>query len=213
MITGARLKVGNRLEICAIPQTKTLKLNQDFVPFSFSLPVKSPGRWYLSDMVRRAGEFGYDDYAHLDVNDKICCDPALRTCRIFCQERNHAGLTAHSQLITKAINARNHGAKAVILINGKLGDGEEDLLTKFGSVNGPENAGIVIVQVKNDVADVLVCSGGKVARSHSKSNQFIIHRLPHSRFPTSLRVSLDVNIEKHPRHREQRARLSARQDR
>ena len=60
----------------------------------------------------------------------------------------NAGLTQHSQLITKAINARNHGAKAVILVNGKLPENDEDVLTKFGSVNGPENAGIVIVQVE-----------------------------------------------------------------
>jgi hypothetical protein len=48
------------------------------------------------------------------------------------------GMTQHSQLVTKAINARNHGAKALVLVNGKLGDGEEDLLTRFGSVSGPE---------------------------------------------------------------------------
>ncbi len=35
-------------------------------------------------------------------------------------------MTRHSQLVTKAINARNHGAKALVLVNGKLGDGEED---------------------------------------------------------------------------------------
>jgi len=52
-------------------------------------------------------------------------------------------MTQHSQLVTKAINARNHGAKALVLVNGKLGDGEEDLLTRFGSVSGPEDAGIL----------------------------------------------------------------------
>jgi hypothetical protein len=63
------------------------------------------------------------------------------------------GMTQHSQLVTKAINARNHGAKALVLVNGKLGDGEEDLLTRFGSVSGPENAGIIFLQVKNAVAE------------------------------------------------------------
>jgi len=42
-------------------------------------------------------------------------------------------MTQHSQLVTKAINARNHGAKALVLVNGKLGDGEEDLLTRFAA--------------------------------------------------------------------------------
>ena len=104
------------------------------------------------------------------------------------------GLTEHSQLITKAINARNHGAKAVILVNGKLGDGEEDLLTRFGSVSGPENAGIVIVQAKNDVAQALVRGGGEVARRGSESNQRILDS-GFFAFPGNLRVSLKVNVE------------------
>ena len=41
----------------------------------------------------------------------------------------------------------------MVVLNGKLGDGEEDLLTRFGSVSGPENVGIVMVQVKNAVAE------------------------------------------------------------
>ena len=70
-------------------------------------------------------------------------------------------MTQHSQLVTKAINARNHGAKALVLVNGKLGDGEEDLLTRFGSVSGPENAGVIFVQVKNDVANSWLKAAGK----------------------------------------------------
>jgi len=70
-------------------------------------------------------------------------------------------MTQHSQLVTKAINARNHGAKALVLVNGKLGDGEEDLLTRFGSVSGPEDAGILFLQVKNDVAESWLKATGK----------------------------------------------------
>ena len=71
----------------------------------------------------------------------------------FAAKTGNQGLTTHSQLVTKAINARNHGAKAMILLNGKLGDDEEDLLTRFGSVGGPENVGLLFAQVKNSVAD------------------------------------------------------------
>ena len=48
-----------------------------------------------------------------------------------------------------------------MLVNGKLGDGEEDLLTRFGSVSGPENAGVVFVQVKNAVAEGWFKAAGK----------------------------------------------------
>ena len=85
-----------------------------------------------------ADEFHYDDYAGLDVKDKIVVVLRYEPSGFAEKSGNH-GLTQHSQLITKAINARNHGAKAVVLLNGKLGDGEEDLLTRFGSVSGPED--------------------------------------------------------------------------
>jgi hypothetical protein len=58
-------------------------------------------------------------------------------------------------MITKAINARNHGARVVIVVNGQLGNEEEDLLTRFGSVSGPENVG----NGKNWTLSVIVHSG------------------------------------------------------
>jgi hypothetical protein len=56
-------------------------------------------------------------------------------------------------LVAKAINAKNHGAVAIIFANGRLRDGEEDLLPKFGDAEGPEDAGILCLQVKNSLAD------------------------------------------------------------
>ena len=160
VITGANLKEGNRLEVENGTSKQELKLNQDFVPFSFSASGEVAGPVVFAGYGATAPEFNYDDYAHLDVKDKIVLllryEPAG-----FAAKSGNAGLTQHSQLITKAINARNHGAKAVILVNGKLGDNEEDLLTKFGSVNGPENAGIVIVQAKNEAANAWFAAAGK----------------------------------------------------
>src|SRR3990172_5635017 len=67
-----------------------------------------------------AAEFGYDDYAGLDVTGKIVVvlryEPAG-----FAARSGNQGLTSHSSLITKAINARNHGAKGVVVVNGTPG--------------------------------------------------------------------------------------------
>ena len=102
-------------------------------------------------------------------------------------------MTQHSQLVTKAINARNHGAKALVLVNGKLGDGEEDLLTRFGSVSGPENAGIIFLQVKNEVADRWLKAAGKSLgqlqeqiNTSSKPASFVL--------PENQTAALTVNI-------------------
>jgi len=194
VITGAKLKEGNRLQVEDGKSKQGLKLNQDFVPFSFSASSDVAGPLVFAGYGATAPEFGYDDYEHLDVKDKIVVllryEPAG-----FAAKSGNAGLTQHSQLITKAINARNHGAKAVILVNGKLGENEEDVLTKFGSVNGPENAGIVIVQVKNDAANTWFTAAGKSLTE--TQNQINTSSTPASfAFPDKLQISLVVNIEK-----------------
>jgi hypothetical protein len=194
VITGAKLKDGNRLEVADAKSKQELKLNQDFVPFSFSASGEAAGPVVFAGYGATAPEFGYDDYADLDVKDKIVVllryEPAG-----FAAKSGNAGLTQHSQLVSKAINARNHGAKAVILVNGKLDDKEEDLLTKFGSVNGPENAGIVIVQVKNDAANAWFAAAGKsLAGIQTQINS---SSTPASfEFSDVHRISLAVNIEK-----------------
>ncbi len=194
VITGAKLNAGNRLEVEDGKSKTGLKLNQEFVPFSFSASGEVAGPIVFAGYGATAPEFGYDDYAHLDVKDKIVVllryEPAG-----FAAKSGNAGLTQHSQLITKAINARNHGAKAVILVNGKLGDGEEDQLTKFGSVNGPENAGIVIAQVKNDAANAWFAAAGKSLADIQ--TQINASSSPISfDFPDKLKISLGIHIEK-----------------
>jgi hypothetical protein len=194
VITGAKLKEGNRLEVEDGKSKQGLKLNQDFVPFNFSASGEASGPVVFAGYGATAPEFGYDDYAHLDVKDKIVVILRVEPAG-FAAKSGNAGLTQHSQLITKAINARNHGAKAVILVNGKLGDGEEDQLTKFGSVNGPENAGIVIVQAKNEAANAWFAAAGKSLAEIQ--NQINTASTPSAfAFPDKLRISLSVNIEK-----------------
>ncbi|HWX38599.1 MAG TPA: M28 family peptidase [Candidatus Sulfotelmatobacter sp.] len=194
VITGAKLNEGNRLEADDGKSKQELKLNQDFVPFSFSASGQVAGPVVFAGYGVSAPEFGYDDYAHLDAKDKIVLvlryEPAG-----FAAKTGNSGLTQHAQLITKAINARNHGAKAVILVNGKLQDKEEDLLTKFGSVNGPENAGIAIVQVKNDAANAWLRAAGKSVSEIQ--NQIDSSTSAASlALPDSLKISLTVNVEK-----------------
>src|SRR5579863_5303371 len=196
VITGAKLKEGNRLEVQDGTSKQGLKLDQDFVPFSFSASGEADGPVAFAGYGVTAPEFGYDDYTHLDVKDKIVIllryEPAG-----FAARSGNAGLTQHSQLITKAINARNHGAKAVILVNGKLGDGEEDQLTKFGSVNGPENAGIAIVQAKNEAVNAWFAAAGEGKSLAETQNQINSSSTPASfAFQDKLQISLAVNIEK-----------------
>lgn len=193
VVTGARLKSGNHFVVQASGSRNELKMDQDFVPFSFSASGQVAAPLVFAGYGATADEFHYDDYAGLDVKDKIVIVLRYEPSGFAEKSGNH-GLTQHSQLITKAINARNHGAKAVIVLNGKLGDGEEDLLTRFGSISGPENVGIVMVQVKNAAADAWFQSAGKSLKdvqeqinSGTKSASFS--------FPDTLHLSLHIDIE------------------
>jgi hypothetical protein len=193
VITGARLKGNNHFIVETGTTKKELKVNQDFVPLSFSASGSADGPVVFAGYGASADEFQYDDYAGANVKDKIVVVLRYEPTG-FSAKSGNTGTTLHSQLITKAINARNHGAKAIVLVNGKLGDGEEDLLTRFGSVNGPENVGILFLQIKNSVADSWFQSVGKSLadvqaeiNSSDKPSSFA--------FPDSLNVSLSVSVE------------------
>ncbi len=193
VVTGARLKSDNTCSVADGSSKKNLKIQADFVPFSFSSSAQIDAPVVFAGYGATADEFHYDDYAGLDVKDKIVValryEPAG-----FAEKTGNHGLTQHSQLITKAINARNHGAKALVVVNGKPGEGEEDLLTRFGSVSGPENVGLVMVQVKNAVADAWFQS---IAKSLKEvQDQINSSTKPASfAFPDKLRLSLHIDIE------------------
>ena len=82
-------------------------------------------------------------------------------------------MTPHASLVTKAINARNHGAKAIVVVNGTpAGTGrgrlrrhrkadDPDPLMRFGSVSGPIDARILFVQARNRIAQGWLAAAGK----------------------------------------------------
>src|SRR3984893_3596880 len=193
VITGAKLAGKNSLQQQVGDAKKDLKVNEDFVPFSFSSSGEVSAPVVFVGYGASAAELGYDDYTGIDVKGKIVLvlryEPAG-----FVTKSGNQGMTQHATMITKAINARNHGAKAVVVVNGKLGDGEEDLLTRFGSVSGPENIGVIMVQVKNAVAASWFQSAGKSLKDVQE--QINSATKPESfSFPDSLHLSLHIDIE------------------
>jgi len=191
--TGARLKRDNRLTAVVDGKEHKLRLREDYIPLSFSAVGSVTAPVVFAGYGASADEFGYDDYTHLDVKDKIVLvlrgEPPM-----FQEKSGRQGPTHHSHLITKAINARSRGARAVLLVNGVLGKGEEDLLIHFEQA-GPEDAGIPIVQVKRDVAERwLESAGASLAQLQREIDE---KSEPRSRsLPDPLRVSLSVDIER-----------------
>lgn len=190
--TGAKLKGKNDLIVHIGTAEKKLKVGEDYVPLSFSSVGLVSGPVVFAGYGATADEFAYDDYAHLDVKDKVVV--VLRYEPEKFEEKSGQGRTQHSHLITKAINARNHGAKAVVLVNGKMAPNEEDLLLKFGSLAGPRDVGIPMVQAKNAVVESWFKEAGK---SLADAQKEIDSDLKPRSFALldSLRVWLAVDIE------------------
>ncbi len=191
--TGAKLRGHNKLEVVNAGKKQPLALEKDYIPFSFSATSEVTGPIVFAGYgVSAAADHGYDDYMHFDVKDKIVVllryEPPSLT-------KKAGQRTSHAQLINKAINARNHGAKAVVLVNGKLDGKEEDILPKFGSLAGPEDAGIVMVQVKNSVVDGWLKLAGK---SLEKVQQEIDNSNSPQSFdlPTNVTLAIKVDLER-----------------
>jgi Peptidase family M28/PDZ domain len=193
--TGATMGEDNSFVITQGDQPQRLQSGQDYIPMSFSSSGSASGSVVFAGYGITAGEFHYDDYMHLPVQDKILVvlryePPSFSEDRSGDREKHY---THHAHLVSKAINARDRGAKAIILVGGDTG--KDDELIKFGSVAGPDNAGIVMVQVSNAVAASWFAAAGKSLVELQKSiNE--TGRAQSFEFPAALSVSLHVEIDR-----------------
>src|SRR5450755_1004702 len=161
--TSARLGGKNQASYSEGHQKTALKYQQDFVPLNLSSEGKISGSVVFAGYGITAPEYKYDDYAGIDVKDKI-----VLLLRHEPQEFDDKSVfdgkvyTQHSQIFAKAANAKMHGAKAVLMVNDIAAHtGDTDTLDKFGATAGPANAGIEFVQVKADVVNKWLSLGGK----------------------------------------------------
>ena len=161
--TNARLGSSNHFEYEEAGKSVVLKVREDFIPFNFSSRGKLSGSVVFAGYGITAPEYNYDDYAGLDVKDKLVV--VLRhEPQEFDEKSVFSGkaYTEHAQFFSKAVNAKMHGARGVILINDRFNHrGDSDQLEKFGHTAGPTDAGIPFVQVKADVAARWIASAGK----------------------------------------------------
>jgi hypothetical protein len=153
----------------------------DSRPFSFSssgtfsAPVVFAG-YGVTDKER-----SYDDYSGIDVTGKIVL--ILRH-----EPKEGAQPSAHAAFIEKAINAKMHGARGVVLVNDLYAhDGRADDLDKFAQTEGPSDVGIPFVQVKSALAE-------RWANVSDLTAQINRDFKPHSFAIDGLSVTLTVEI-------------------
>ena len=195
--TSARLGQQNQVTYTLNRQKKTLKFQQDFVPLNVSSAGKVSGEVVFAGYGITAPEYNYDDYAGLDVKDKI-----VLVLRHEPQEFDDKSVfegkvyTAHSQIFAKASNAKIHGAKALLMVNDVAAHPDDgDKLEKFGTTAGPANGGIEFAQVKAEVAENWMESAGKNLAAIEAAIDKDLH--PQSfAFPASLAVEVDIDIRR-----------------
>ena len=201
--TGASMGEDNRLQVERKRGVSELEPKKDFIPINFSGSGSVEGEVVFVGYGATAEEFDYDDYFHLDVKDKIVLVLRYEP-RFFSQEDESeegegesAGdrrMTRHSHLIAKAIQARRRGAKAVLLVDSRGRGRRGDRLIRFGSVSGPTDAGIPMVQVSSAIAEQWLRGSGRSLRVLERDIE--ASKRPQS-FPlaSSLRISLSVDVE------------------
>ena len=195
--TSAKLGSKNEISYANGKKKTSLGYQQDFVPLNLSAAGKVSGSVVFAGYGITAPEYNYDDYAGLDAKDKI-----VLVLRHEPQEFDEKSIfdgkvyTQHSQIFAKAVNAKMHGAKAVLLIN-DVGahSGEPDQLEKFGSTSGPANAGIDFAQVKAEAANKWLELAGKKLETIEAAIDKDLH--PQSfALPGSLQLSVNVDIRR-----------------
>jgi hypothetical protein len=161
--TASKLGGKNQFSVSINGKRQSLKLAQDYSPFYFSSSGRVSGPVVFAGYGITAPEYDYDDYAGLDVKDKI-----VLVLRREPQEKDSKSkwrgteVTRHASFEAKAVNAKQHGARALILINNAVTNpGEANELWGFARMQGPDDVGIPYLNLKSTVADAWFAHAGK----------------------------------------------------
>jgi len=142
---------------------RKLAMDADFEPLSISLPAQIDGPIVFAGYGITAPDLQWDDYSGLDVKGKVVLvlrhepqemDPNSRF--------DGKEMTAHATFMNKAINARQHGARAVLFITDPNNHPEDkDAMSPMMRDIGDENSGIAAFRVTRSAVAPLFERVGK----------------------------------------------------
>ena len=157
VLTGVRLAPGAGLDVTAPGVTpRAFAGGTDFLPFTFSEDGDVTSAAAFAGYGITAPPLGYDDYAGLDVRGKVVLvmtgEPRETDSQGPFRPAEHFHYT---ELRHKVLNAREHGAAAVVVVeNPGRGD-------RLAALRGTTPSwGIVAISARRDVADALLIPAG-----------------------------------------------------
>ena len=146
--TGVEFGPMNRFEAGGT----TLEVYEDFVPLNFSASADVETPVVFAGYGITAPEIGYDDYSGVEVTGK--------TVVVFRHEPqetdpgspfNGTHFTRHASFMSKAINAKLHGAKGIVFITDPNNHaGEEDQVGPATRATQNDDAGIAAVHARRE---------------------------------------------------------------
>jgi len=188
-IGGVKLGQTNKLAYEGI--SDSLVVGADFMPVGFSDSGDLTATLAFVGYGISAPQHQYDDYAGIDVKNRI-----VIALRYSPEARNpHSAFSSMEALRYKTLQAREHGAKALLIVTGPQDDPQDLLPTLRYDRSGGE-AGLIVTHITRQVADALLSPAGKTIAGLQES-------INNSRQPMSmlidLRVSLAVEVIKEKR--------------
>jgi hypothetical protein len=174
---GARVKAGEHMQPLGFSTNGTLRAPVVFAGYGISAPG-----------------YEWDDYAGLDVRDKLVLVLAQEPGEMDSTSRMDGNVnTPYAEVRTKAITAREHGALGLIVVNGPLHHAGEPLRKPRTEGAGYMSSGLLAATVSEYVADeILVSSGIKLADAQRVIED---NRKPHS-FAIPDSVTLTVTLKR-----------------
>ena len=154
--TGAQAGSKNELSV----NGTNLRINEDFVPITFSNTAEFDGPVVFAGYGITAPELHYDDYQGIDATGKI-----VVVLRHEPQEMDPkspfdgTNFTRHASFVNKAINAKQHGARGIIFITDLNHEDEEvGRATRAGET---DDFGIPSFHAKRETVLKLLNDAGK----------------------------------------------------
>jgi hypothetical protein len=176
-VGGRRFPVGEDMQPIGFSTNGTLRAPVAFAGYG----ITAPG-------------FDYDDYAGLDVRDKIVLVLSNEPDEMDSTSKFDGSVnTPHAELRTKAINAREHGALGILIVDGPRYHAGEPLRAPSLSGTGYMTSGLLAARISAPVAEALLKpSGLDLATAQRVIDE---HEKPHS-FPLAESAGVTVTLRR-----------------
>jgi aminopeptidase YwaD len=171
------------------------RLNDDWIPLGLSSSGQVTAELVFAGYGITAKDYGYDDYAGIDVKDKIVLvlryEPPPKDEKSPFQKlprySNHATLRA------KAVNARDHGALGMILVDLNHSGDERKELIPTRSTLWRSGRSVIAAQVKRGLVEKWLDARGVSLKSLKETIDR--EEKPASRHLPGAQVALQVTLE------------------